>query len=98
MLLAMPLLAAAAINVLHAYSVELYLKREHIAGYAFLFAFPWGWVIRVIDRLPDVGSNHRTLSIILSYVYILWVPAVLDSVSIFAIFKLIDRRRKSLVR
>jgi len=59
-LLALPFAAAAALTVLINVADRLHLRREHIAGYGFLFATPWAWLL---DRgwFGDVRSRWAQL-------------------------------------
>ncbi len=75
-LLALPFAAAAALTVLINVADRLHLRREHIAGYGFLFARPWACLL---DRgwFGDVRS--RWAQEFIAYAVILWIPALLYS-------------------
>src|SRR2546421_315678 len=75
-LLALPFAAAAALTVLINVADRLHLRREHIAGYGFLFATPWAWLL---DRgwFGDVRS--RWAQEFIAYAVILWIAALVLS-------------------
>jgi hypothetical protein len=44
-LITLPFAIAAVLNVLLIAADRLHLNRQHVAGYGFLFATPWGWLL-----------------------------------------------------
>jgi hypothetical protein len=54
----------------------MHTNREHIAGYGFLFAIPWAWLL---DRGWFGNVHSRWLEELVGYVIILWIPALLYS-------------------
>ena len=83
LLLALPFAIAAALNVLSLAADRLHLRREHVAGYGFLFFTPWAWLL---DHgwLPHVHS--RWMMALVGYLVILWIPAALYSCCIWLFF------------
>jgi len=77
LLIAAPFVIAAVLNVLSATANRLHLPGERIAGYGFLFAAPWAWLIDLVGGLPD--WHNRWLSLLIGYLFILWIPAALYS-------------------
>jgi hypothetical protein len=69
-----PFAVACVLNLL---SLVTYLhwNPQYIAGYGFLLAVPWGWLI---DGL-FVSIHNRWLAALYGYTIMLWVPAVLYS-------------------
>ena len=45
LLFASPVVVAAVLNALITVADRLHLRREHIAGFAFLFGAPWDWLL-----------------------------------------------------
>ena|SRR6266478_4926639 len=74
LLVALPFAIAAVLNALMLAVERLHLRREHIAGYGFLFATPWAWLV---DHLWFENGLHRLLGPIAGYMIILWIPAAL---------------------
>jgi len=52
------------------------LSSERVAGYVFLFATPWAWLL---DRGSFPKLPNRALETLVVYVVLLWVPALLYS-------------------
>jgi hypothetical protein len=52
------------------------LQSERVAGYGFLFATPWAWLL---DRGSFPKISNRALETLVVYVVLLWVPALLYS-------------------
>jgi len=75
-LVTLPFAIAAVLNVLMNVADRFQMRREHIAGYGFLFFTPWTWVL---DR--DWFGKVRTpwLEALITYAIILWLPALLYS-------------------
>ncbi len=76
LLVASPFAIAFVLNVLMLAADRLYWRRERIAGYGFLFARPWGWVL---DRNWFGNVHNRWLAALIGYAVILWIPALLYS-------------------
>ena len=94
-LLALPFAIAAVLNVLLLAADRLHLRSEHIAGYGFLFATPWAWLL---DNgwFPHVHS--RWMMALVGYSFILWIPAALYSCCIWLFFvglKTVTARRSN---
>jgi hypothetical protein len=45
LLLALPFAIAAVLNAFILAVDRLHLRREHIAGYGFVFGTPWAWLL-----------------------------------------------------
>jgi hypothetical protein len=75
-LLALPFVIALLLNVLMIAARPLHLYGQRVAGYGFLFAPPWAWLL---DH-GSIGNFHnRRLEAFVVYVFILWIPAALYS-------------------
>ena len=79
-LVTVPFLIAAALTTLMLFADRFHLYRERIAGYGFLFATPWSWLI---DLFWIPGLQHGRLATVMGYALILWVPATLYSVCLW---------------
>lgn len=84
LVLAFPFAVAAALNVLVNIARPLHWRTEHVAGYCFLFATPWGWLL---DR-GWVGPIHsRWLDALMAYLILLWFPAMLYSACLWLLMR-----------
>ena len=70
----MPFVVAAALTVLISFADPLHLRVERVAGYGFLFATPWAWLLDH-DWFGHVQS--RRVEWLISNAVILWIPALL---------------------
>jgi hypothetical protein len=75
LVIASPFAVACVLNLLSLVTYRFHTNSQHIAGYGFLFAAPWGWLI---DGL-FVSIHKRWLAALCGYTVMLWVPAVLYS-------------------
>ena len=82
LLLAAPFIVALLLNALMVRADYLHLYREHIAGYGFLFATPWGWVVDHIGS-GFLHIHNRWMRDSVGYLVFLWLPAVLYSASLW---------------
>lgn len=91
-LLMVPFSIAAVLNVLALNADRLHLRREHVAGYGFLFATPWAWLL---DRgwVPDY--HRHTMQLVFGYAIILWIPALLYSGCLWLLFEGLARLRNA---
>jgi hypothetical protein len=103
--LALPFAIAAVLNVLMIAADRLHWHREqHIAGYGFLFATPWAWLIDFIwfgflDHIWRGNVHSNWITALMGYVAILWIPAALYSTCLWLLIsgvKIISRRHSSL--
>jgi len=95
LLLVLPFVIAALLNILTAVSDRFQLRREHIAAYGFLFSSPWAWLL---DWVPN--PHNGTLQGLTTNLIVLWVPAVLYSACLWLLFRGIRsvRARRSISR
>ena len=82
LLLATPFGIAAVLNLLSLFADQLHLRRERVAGYGFLFATPWAWLL---DHGWFAAVHSRWLNELLVYSLILWIPAALYSCCIWLV-------------
>jgi len=87
-IICLPFVVAALLNLLGCLTDRLHLRREHIAGYAFLFAAPWEWLVETIPP-----PHNRLLEPVVLYTALLWVPAILYSLCLWGVFRLLTMRR-----
>jgi hypothetical protein len=82
-LLTVPFVIAAVLNVLMLNAHRLHLRGEHVAGYGFLFGTPWAWLL---DHgwIPDY--HHPRMRLLFGYAIILWIPALLYSGCLWLLF------------
>jgi hypothetical protein len=76
LLVALPLAIACGLNVLMVVANRFHLDREHIAGFGFLFATPWAWLL---DGVWFGNIHNRFLEAFVGYAFFLWIPGVLYS-------------------
>ena len=91
LVLSLPFLIAAVLTTLMAGADDFHLYREHIAGYGFLFATPWTWLIDALWFYPRFHS--KWINAVVGYVFIFWIPAALYSVSLWPLFLVIAKLR-----
>jgi hypothetical protein len=91
LLIGFPIIIAAALTLLMFSADYFHLaRREHFAGYGFLFASPWAWLI---DELAVHQTHNRTLESVVTYIELLWIPALLYSVSLGLLVRLLGLMR-----
>lgn len=78
-----PFAIAALLNVLSIVSGRLRLNGERIAGYGFMFATPWAWLL---DRGWIPSIHNRAAEELVAYALVLWIPAALYSGCIWLLF------------
>jgi len=83
LILAIPFFVAGVLTLLGSVGNQLGLNQKHIAGYAFLFGTPWGWLI---DHLWFGTISNRWINQVVSYVVVLWIPALLYSLCMWCLF------------
>jgi hypothetical protein len=83
-LLALPFSVAAVLTILIEFADPLHLNLERLAGYGFLFATPWGWLL---DRLWTQTFHNHLMERMMGYLVILWIPAVLYSASLWVVLR-----------
>ncbi len=85
LILAVPFLIAAVLTVLVSFVDQFHLRREHTAGYCFLFGAPWAWLL---DH-DWFGSDHsRWINSLIGYAVLLWIPALLYSFCLWLFMQL----------
>jgi len=62
---------------------HLHLRLHYIARYGFLFSGPWVWLVNVADITNHLNVQNRWLGGFITYVALLWIPAVLYSVCVW---------------
>jgi hypothetical protein len=90
--LAIPFAVACLLTVLVNIARPLHWRSEHIAGYCFLFATPWGWLL---DRGWFGGVSIRWLNIVLAHMVLLWGPALLYSGCLWLLLRALRFGRRS---
>jgi hypothetical protein len=89
LLIAIPLEVAGLLNVLMVGVEYLHLHLDYIARYGFIFAGPWGRFVDIADITNRVSVQNEWLRGLISYVALLWIPAVLYSVCVWLLLAVI---------
>ena len=86
MLIAIPFAIAALLNLLMVGVEHLHLRLAYIARFGlFRFSAPWSWLVNLTD-IPDHLNVQNPWLSGFWYVALLWIPAILDAVSIWVLF------------
>jgi hypothetical protein len=85
-LLALPLAAAFTLTVLLNVPARFQLNRQHFAQTSFLFGRPWAWLL----QRGQSGAPTHSMRGIVSYAVVLWVPALLDCVSLWLVLRVLE--------
>ena len=83
LLIAVPFAIAALLNVLMLGVEHLHLRLDYIARYGFVFCGPWVWLVNFADITNRLNVQNRWLGGFITYVALLWIPAVLYSVCVW---------------
>lgn len=89
LLLPLPFLVAAALNLFVVIARAMHWRSERITGYVFLFATPWAWLV---DHEWFGRMNNRWLENLTAYLLILWIPALLYSGCFWLLFRALQLR------
>jgi hypothetical protein len=85
--IALPIAVAAVLTALSRLANPLHLRLEKVAGYGFLFFYPWAWLL---DH-DWFGHTHRPwLQSLIAYAIILWIPAMLYSGCLALLFRILE--------
>jgi hypothetical protein len=87
LLILSPFAVATVLTVLINVNDRLHLRSEHIAGYGFLFATPWAWLL---DRGWFGNVQNRWLETLVGYAVILWIPALLYSGCLWLLLRILS--------
>ena len=88
LLVALPLAIAGGLNVLMISADRFHLHRERTAGFGFLFAAPWAWLL---DAGWFGNVRNHILKVFIGYAVILWIPAMLYSGCLWLLVMCIKR-------
>jgi hypothetical protein len=58
-MLAVPFAISAALTAMLAFANHYPVRREHLAGYAFLFGTPWAWLLDTPLQCSGPQLHHR---------------------------------------
>ena len=83
-LLALPFAVAAVLTVLVDGADRFHLHSERVAGYAFLFGTPWGWLLD--NGWFPIPRNHF-LGKVVTCALVLWIPALLYSGCLWCVLR-----------
>ncbi len=84
--LAFPFAVASVLSVLISIARPFHWRSEHLAGYCFLFASPWAWLL---DNGWFGSSFHsKWLGVLVTYMILLWIPALLYSGCFWLLFRI----------
>jgi hypothetical protein len=87
LLLLSPFGVAAVLTIIVTLTDRLHMRSERIAGYCFLFATPWAWLL---DQGSFPKIHSRWLEAVVGYVLLLWIPALLYSASLWLLLRAIS--------
>lgn len=90
-MLAVPFAVAAVLTILISFADRLHLRLERVAGYGFLFATPWAWLLDH-DWFGNVHVHSRWVESLIDDAVILWIPALLYSASLWLLLRLVALR------
>ena len=88
LILAIPFIIAATLNVLGIIARPLHWRVEHIGHYTLLFFVPWAWLL---DQGWIPEFQNRWLGRVEDYLVVLWIPAALYSGSLWLLMRVISR-------
>jgi len=94
-LIALPFAIAALLNALMVGVEHLHLRLDYIAGYGFVFSGPWVRLVNAANITNRLNVQNRWLGGFITYVALLWIPAVLYSVCVWLlllILRIVARR------
>jgi len=80
---AVPFAIAGLLNALMLGVEHLHLRLDYIARYGFVFSGPWVWLVNVADITNRLNVQNRWLGGFITYVALLWIPALLYSVCVW---------------
>jgi hypothetical protein len=83
LLIAVPFALAALLNALMLGVEHLHLRLDYIARYGFVFSAPWVWLVNAADIANRLNFQNRWLGGFITYVALLWIPALLYSVCVW---------------
>jgi hypothetical protein len=84
LLIAIPFAIAALLNLLMVGVEHLHLRLAYIARFGlFRFSAPWSWLVNLIDIPDHLNVQNPWIRGFLWYVVLLWIPAILDAVTIW---------------
>ena len=83
LLIATPFVIATLLNVLMVAVERFHFPLEHIAAYGFVFGTPWAWLLNSTGLSNLLDVNNRWLGRSIGYAVILWIPALLYSLSVW---------------
>jgi hypothetical protein len=90
LLVAVPIAVAAWLNAVMVGVDHFRLRLDLIARYGFAFSGPWAWIVNVADITNRLNVQNGCLRGFITYVAILWIPAVLYSVFVCLLLLVIE--------
>ena len=82
-MIAAPFAAAALLNAIMVGVEHLHLRLDYIARYGFVFSGPWVRLVNFADITNRLNVQNRWLGGFVTYVALLWIPAVLYSICVW---------------
>jgi len=83
LLIGVPLAIAGLLNAVMLGVGHLHLRLGYIARYGFAFSGPWVRLVNAADITNHLNVQNRWLGGFITYVALLWIPAVLYSVCVW---------------
>lgn len=84
LMLGVPFIIAAALNVLDIIARPLHWGVEHLGRYGLLFFAPWAWLL---DQGWIPEFQNPWFAILEDYLVVLWIPAALYSGSLWLLLR-----------
>jgi hypothetical protein len=89
LLIAVPFAVAALLNAVMVCVDHFRLRLDLIARYGFAFSGPWARIVNVADITNRLNVQNGWLRGFITYVGLLWIPAILYSVCVWLLLSVI---------
>ena len=90
LLIAVPFAIAALLNAIMVGVEHLHLRLNSIARYWIAFSGPWAWLANFADITNRLNVQSRWLRGFITYVDLLWIPAVLYSICVWLLLVILS--------
>jgi hypothetical protein len=87
LLLRIPFVIAATLNVLAVIARPLHWRAEHLERYLLLFFAPWAWLL---DQGWIPEFQNRWLAMVEDDLVLFWIPAALYSASLWLLTRVVS--------
>ena len=90
LLIAVPFAIAALLNAIMVGVEHFHLRLNYIARYWIVFSGPWAWLVDFADITNRLNVQSRWLRGFITYVDLLWIPAVLYSICVWLLLVILS--------